>query len=117
RAPHAAEPLDDEVDVEGEIARPVPRLGIRRMELEAPDGAVVPGDVLEVRVGAGRGHSAPTLPPVPGAAGPRLSPRGRPARSGRDPPSPSEPAPRPRRPTSGGPGADRADPAVRRPAS
>jgi hypothetical protein len=47
----AAQPLDDEIDPEQEVAGPVALLGIPRPDIEPPGVAVVPGQALEVRFG------------------------------------------------------------------
>jgi hypothetical protein len=53
----AADPLDDEVDVERQVARPVGGVGIAGLEDQPPDVAVVPGEALEVGVSLHRGHA------------------------------------------------------------
>src|SRR5919106_3933467 len=58
-AANTAHPLDDEINVEREIAGPVLIVRVANAELDRPNVAVVPGEAIEIRFGIG--HCFPPL--------------------------------------------------------
>jgi len=62
-AVRAADPFDDVVDVEDEVARPIAAIRIARLEPESVDRVVVPGELREIPV-----QGPPPIPSNPPTA-------------------------------------------------